>query len=595
MRILSGSAWGPLKLVFRSLFQPVLWCVGFSIALAVLGCLQRSGWLRSAPGIRPESAERALVSWICPMMCTAPSSEMGRCPVCAMELVAATVPEQSGDGRSIAIEASARRVANIETTEVRSSQAIHEVRASGKLEFDEGARRALAARVDGRIEKLFADYTGVDVRQGDRLAVVYSPRLYSAQVELLLAASRRKTRNQTTAAESSAFDVGLYESSRQRLLELGMSSEQIEELENSGHASSRLDLTAPISGTVIEKLVVEGQYLREGDEVFQLADLSNLWLMLQVFPEEAALVRFGQPVKAVMQSLPGEVFEGRVAFVAPRVDPVTRTVAVRVVISNSRGRLRVGDLASAVIQAVDSGADGKVYDPELARSWLSRRHPQILSKEPGSCSVCGEALISGREVGFTDDPAAAASAVFVPRNAVLMAGSASVVYVETLPGRFELRRVTPGPVAGSNILIREGLKVGERIAVRGNFLIDSQMQLAGNPSLTDPDRRRVIATDTREARIAAALEQLSPEDRVLAAEQQICPVAMMALGSMGPPIRVLVGQRPVLICCEGCRGALLKDPAGCLKNLPQHKPSTSSSSSEAPAAAQLEAGMERDP
>jgi hypothetical protein len=162
--------------------------------------------------------------------------------------------------------------------------------------------------------------------------------------------------------------------------------------------------------------------------------------------------------------------------------------------------------------------------------------------------------------GFTDEPTANTSALVVPRDAVLMAGNNSVLYVETEPGRFEIRRVVLGPSCGENIVIRSGVQVGEQVATRGNFLIDSQMQLAGNPSLIDPTRLEATTSETMSPKLIAALSELTPDDRVLVEQQRICPVAEYPLGSMGPPKKVIVQGTPVFICCEGCREKLLAEP-----------------------------------
>jgi Cu(I)/Ag(I) efflux system membrane fusion protein len=152
------------------------------------------------------------------------------------------------------------------------------------------------------------------------------------------------------------------------LVELGMTQQQIDQLEPSGEASSRVHLCAPISGTVIRLSATEGEYVREGQPIYQLADLSTVWLRIELFPEDAAAIHYGQAVEAQLQSLPGRVFNGRIAFVDPTVDPTKRTVGVRVVIPNDRGLLRVGDYAKAIIQApiASDGAGGEIYDPELA-------------------------------------------------------------------------------------------------------------------------------------------------------------------------------------------------------------------------------------
>src|SRR5690606_20484355 len=141
----------------------------------------------------------------------------------------------------------------------------------------------------------------------------------------------------------------------------------------------------------------------------------------------------------------------RVAFIDPNVDPETRTVGVRVVLSNGRGLLRVGDYAKAMIAVPLGDGEGPIYDPELATRWVSPRHPQIVANSPGTCPICGVDLVPASELGFTDDAELSASVLVVPRDALLMAGNNSVLYVETEPGRFEIRRVVLGPHCGSNV------------------------------------------------------------------------------------------------------------------------------------------------
>ncbi len=194
-------------------------------------------------------------------------------------------------------------------------------------------------------------------------------------------------------------------------------------------------------------------------------------------------------MEAEVQSLPGRTFTGRVAFIDPTVDPATRTVGVRVVVPNPQGTLRVGDYARATIKvAVETVPGQGVHDPELAGKWISPRHPHVIRSAPGQCPICGTELVPAAQFGFTDKPGPTGEVLVVPREAVLMAADKSVVYVETEPGRFEVRSVLLGPPCGNDIVVHQGLKPGESVAVKGNFLIDSQMQLAGKPSLIDPAR-----------------------------------------------------------------------------------------------------------
>jgi hypothetical protein len=180
-------------------------------------------------------------------------------------------------------------------------------------------------------------------------------------------------------------------------------------------------------------------------------------------------------------------------------------------------------------------------------------------------------LVPASQFGFTQSPRTSDQALILPRDAVLMAGENSVVYVETEPGRFEIREVVLGALLGDRVVISSGVEEGEQVATRGNFLIDSQMQLAGNPSLIDPTKFASAAQGEHppSAEIAAALAQLSPEDRGLAESQRICPVSEQPLGSMGVPQKVEVSGRVVFICCEGCREPLLQDADKYLAKLPE--------------------------
>jgi Cu(I)/Ag(I) efflux system membrane fusion protein len=271
-----------------------------------------------------------------------------------------------------------------------------------------------------------------------------------------------------------------------------MTAEQIVELETRGTAESRTRISAPIGGTVIEKSVTEGQYLKTGDVICRIADLSVVWLKLRLFPDDIGHIRYGQRVEAEVQSVPGEIFTGRVAFIDPVVDEKTRTIVVRVEMLNSDGRLRPGDFATATVRV--PGINGvNVYDEELAGKWISPRHPQIVRSQPGTCPLSRSKLVRTSEFGYSDEPLEEQVAIVVPREAVLMAGSNSVVYVETKPGRFEIRRVIVGPMTVDSVVIVAGIKSGETVATAGNFLIDSQMQLSGKPSLIDPSRAKSAA------------------------------------------------------------------------------------------------------
>ncbi len=567
---------GKQKPLYVSLvIQPLLYLACTAMLIVGLGLLQQFGFISSggSAGGSHASGGGGNTRYICPMMCTPPQSEPGRCPVCAMELVPAT-ESGNADTQSVQIDPAARRVINIQTAPVRSMAMSREIQAIGRLDYDEGALKTISAYVDGRIEKLYADYTGVVVKKDDHLALIYSPKLYSSQVELLLAMGAHNKSKGSTLLRVTRSNQDLLESARERLVELGMTRSQIEELEKTKQANSRMHLCAPISGTVIEKYAVEGEYVKEGQPIYKLADLSTVWVMLELFPADAAAVQYGQRVETTIQSYPGQQFAGRVAFIDPEVDPKTRTVGVRVVIPNEKGLLKIGDYAKAKITVPITGNGKgplKIYDAELANKWISPRHPHIIADAPGKCPLCGIDLVPASNYGFTASPQTSDKTLVVPRDAVLMAGSNSVIYVETEPGRFEIRPVVLGPACGNDIVIMSGLKEGEKVAIRGNFLIDSQMQLAGNPSLIDPSRAIPLEQKNEfSEKELEAIASLPEAEQELVKAQKICPVTKMMLGSMGTPKKIDVNGKPVYICCMGCKKRLLDDPDKYLAVLENH-------------------------
>lgn len=478
---------GGLKWLFRTGVQLSAVVIAAGLVFFLLGIAQRTEWL-TADGFSGGGGESVVVEgggeekrYICPMMCTPPSSEPGRCPVCAMELVEATGGD-GGDGISVTIESSARRLVGIQTAMSKMGEVNRTIRTIGSIDFDESRLSTISAYIDGRLEKMYANYVGVKVNEGDDLALMYSPQLYTAQTEFITSMNRGGNvgRFQVSGGDFNAM-------ARENLAELGMTQSQIDQLAESGKAMSRIRIKSPQSGTVIEKSAVEGDYVNTGNKLYRVADLSSVWLMLDLFPDDASAVRFGQQVEAEIQSMPGEVFTGRVAFVDPTVNPTTRTVRVRVEILNFDGKLRPGDYATARVSVPAISMD-QVYDPALANKYISPMHPQVIRDEPGICPLCSMELVPTSQLGFASEPLPLQQVVTVPRNAILLAGDNSVIYVETEPGRFEIRRVTVGPMSREEAVIVEGLSAGETVATGGNFLIDSQMQLAGNPSLMDPTK-----------------------------------------------------------------------------------------------------------
>ena len=516
------STWA--RELIRATLIPGLTIVSILVGIFALGIAQRSGWISSGSGDGSNSNEAGSsasdVSYICPMMCVPPTGKPGRCPVCAMELVPASANASSGPASEIQIDSRSRRVAGIQTVVAEKKTLSREVRVVGEISYDESRQKTLVAYVDGRIEKLYADYTGVVIEKNDSLAMVYSPELYSAQVEFARMLEYSKGAGKSSLRIENS-NRKLLLSSRERLFELGMTDDQIAKLENGKPVNRRLTLHAPISGTVIEKLAVEGQDIKAGMPIYRLADLSNVWVVLELFPEDAKSVRIGQTVSALTQSMGNEACIGSVEFIEPTVDPITRTIGIRVSIDNEHGHLKPGEFVNATLEI------------------------PLLSKE-----------------GLSEE------VVVIPRNSLLSIGTTSLAYVEKKPGEFHLRHLKTGPTVNGQIAVFEGIEAGENVVSRSAFLIDAQMQLQGNPSLIDPDK--IVATDPKDDELTAAeleeirtaFEPLNGVDHDLATKQVICPVTEVRLGTlgMGTPIKLEIKGRDVFICCEGCRKSWVEEP-----------------------------------
>ena len=491
-----------IAVIARRLLPILLFAAVAVGSILALGVAQRRGWIGVSDGSGRGDPGAAGVIYTCPMHPQIRQPSPGRCPICGMELVPAAGAGADLDELSVKIEPAQRRLANIETAEVKRAPLEATLQTLGAIAIDESRQATIAAYIAGRLERLFADYTGVAIKKGDHLAVIYSPQLHAAQVDYVEARRALSSAGGMPAVRQA--QEALVANTRQRLREFGVTDRQLTELDQSGTAEARLTIYAPQGGTVVEKLAVEGNYVSAGDPIYRIADLSMVWLMLELFPEDASRIRFGQRVEAVVQSLPGQTLVGRVAFIDPTVNPQTRTVGVRVELVNE-GRLRPGDYAEATI-AMPIGPQGEVFDADLAGKWISPMHPQIVRDAPGQCPVCGMDLVPTSQYGFAGQPVPQPESLYVPRSAVLLAGGNSVVYVEIEPGRFQIRPIKVGPILRDKIVIIDGLEAGEFVATAGNFLIDSQMQLAGNPSLIDP--ARAIAKHQQRAR-PLTFEQIS--------------------------------------------------------------------------------------
>jgi len=424
--------------------------------------------------------------WTCSMHPQIRMPEPGQCPICGMDLipVGASGEDEDLGPRQLRLSERAQKLASIQVAPVQRGFAEVETRLLGKVAVDETRKRHIAAWIPGRIDRLYVDYTGIPVAAGDHMAYLYSPELLTAQEELIQAL---KTVGQTTGmARSSAEKTAA--AAREKLRLWGLKAEQIGAIEREKVASDHLTIHAPAGGVVVEKHVNEGAYVQTGTRIYTIADLSQVWLLLEAYERDLIWLRYGQEMSFETEAYPGEEFAGRIAFISPVLDERTRTVEVRVNAANADGRLKPGMFARGVVRA-RVVASGRVMEPDLAGKWISPMHPEIVKNGPGTCDVCGMPLVRAEELGYASVGDGEGAPLVVPASGVMVTGKRSVVYVavDGKEGIFEGREVELGPRVGDYYILRKGLDEGEQVVVNGSFKIDSALQILARPSMMSPE------------------------------------------------------------------------------------------------------------
>ncbi len=441
--------------------------------------------------------------WTCSMHPQIQQPEPGDCPICAMDLIPLINDGGDPGPRAMQMSESALALADIETTAVERKWIERQTRLVGRLAIDETRERSLTARFPARVETLYVNYDGVPVKTGDHLANVYSPDLFAAQSELLTAMRHDP-------------ESPLARAAREKLRLWGLLPEQIEEIIQRGKADERMEIKAPIGGVVVEKQIHEGEYLKTGQPLFRIADLSVLWLTLEAYESDLPWLRYGQRVAFTVESFPGEVFEGTIAFIQPELDPHTRTVQVRVNVPNPELRLKPGMFARGEVTSTLT-SENKVIAPDLAGKWISPMHPEIVKEEAGTCDVCGMDLVRAEDLGYSLGSEEEKPLV-IPASSVLRTGKRSVVYVrvpDTERPTFEGRDVQIGNRAGDAYVLLEGLAEGELVVSHGAFKIDSALQIVAKPSMMNPAPTPVpvMKLEISEEKVTALLpEYLSLQD-----------------------------------------------------------------------------------
>ncbi|MDP6457670.1 MAG: efflux RND transporter periplasmic adaptor subunit [Candidatus Marinimicrobia bacterium] len=438
------------------------------------------------PAVQDHNEAAAVEWWTCSMHPDVKLPEPGQCPICFMDLIPVTSSLMGGGPRQLKMSESAVALAEVQTVPVRRGVAHVEVRLSGKVEYDETRLANITSWVPGRLERLFVDYTGITVRKGDHLVELYSPELFSAQEELLQA--RRHARGQEGGVAARTSHTVL-EATKEKLRLLGLTVDQIKEIEERGTASDRVTIYSPQSGVVIHKNAVEGMYVSTGSKIYTIADLSRVWVVLDAYESDLNRLGYGQEVTMSVEALPGEIFIGRIAFIEPVLNEKTRTVKVRVNMPNTDGKLKPGMFVRAVV-ASSLDVHGHAINSDLAGKWVCPMHPEVVKEQAGRCDVCGMNLVKAEEMGIVNVSDAHDQSLLVPASAVLLTGKRAIVYVKvasTEEPAFEGREVVLGPRAGDEYVVLKGLHEGEEVVVKGNFKIDSAMQISAKPSMMSPE------------------------------------------------------------------------------------------------------------
>ena len=317
--------------------------------------------------------------------------------------------------------------AGVQVAEVRTAALKTDIDAFGRVEQPEAQLAAVSARISGRVDKLYVQYTGESVRRGQAVADVYSPEVATAVEDYRLAKENRKQMRDSDEADARAQADALVSASQRKLELWGVNKEQIDAPETAGVPHTTLYASA--SGSVVERKVTQGQYVNAGDTLFTVADLSQVWIKADVYEDQLPQIRRGQEVDITSEALPNRTLHGHVDFIEPEANPQTRTVPVHVHVANPGMRLLPGMFINA--------------------TFISR---------------------------------AASESIVVPRSAVLDTGTRKIVYVAHPNGVFEAREVAVGAPSDDLFPVTSGLARGDKVVLSGNFLIDSQAHLSSGMS-----------------------------------------------------------------------------------------------------------------
>jgi Cu(I)/Ag(I) efflux system membrane fusion protein len=391
------------------------------------------GWFlfhsRSNTAVRPADEKEVVQEdtiWTCSMHPQIRMPEPGKCPICGMDLIPLTHAEETAmdmDNDAIHMTPDAAQLANVETTVVTGQTPEKEVRLYGKVEPDERLLQSQVAHIAGRIENLYVNFTGETVTAGQVLGQVYSPELVTAQQELL------------EAVRVKDDQPALYEAAKEKLLQWKLTGKQVSQIESTGKTMNTVDIVSNTSGVIIARKVNKGDYVTQGSILYEIADLLKVWIVFDAYESDLPFLQSGEKVSFELKAMPGVNHTGKIIFIDPVIDPLTRIAGVRAEADNRDGNLKPGMFATGIVSTVLKG--------------------------------------------YENNPV-------IPRSSVLWTGRRSVVYVRQSDSEdpvFKMREVELGPELGDGYVVISGLGEGEEIVTNGTFSVDAAAQLEGKPSM----------------------------------------------------------------------------------------------------------------
>jgi membrane fusion protein, copper/silver efflux system len=374
----------------------------------------------------PPPSERKILYWQDPMNPANRSDKPGKAPD-GMDLVpvyAEEAPGETGAGPAgIFISPAKQQLIGVQVGTVQMEPLTRTIITVGQLTYDETRVARLQSKVEGWIEQVFVNFTGMWVSKGHALINIYSPELVSTQQELLIARRAKDKLESSMFPEIAANARSLYEATRDRLRLWDISEAQIREIEKRGAPSRTMTLSSPIEGYVLTRNAYRGQRVTPEMELYTIADLATIWVLADIYEYEVPMVKVGQSATMNLSYFPGQTYRGKVTFIYPQIDNQTRTLKVRLEFPNSDHKLKP-DMYASVSLAID-------YGRQLA----------------------------------------------VPETAVLDSGSQQMVFIAHENGHFEPRTVQLGAKVDDRFLVLSGISAGEKVVTSGNFLIDSESQL----------------------------------------------------------------------------------------------------------------------